>query len=605
MKSIYICTNDNTAAVGERFAPLLSKMFGVPVCLNEAAADGMHCELRISPTLSPMEYSLCVEENKITVTAGGEDALIEGMADFCQRCGHRVDGAAAGLADLQIDYDPVWDSIDNLELLPPVLPDEKVTLVRAAEDEGITSPDWIQDLVLVEVHLSTACENFEKAKGLVDFYASMGVNALWFCPVYDRAGVGNGYGNIGLHTLDPIYACAKPTGENREDYRELWDNLRALVEYAHSRNVRVLLDVISWGTMYNAPILREHPDWFDGEAWGGAAFNWKNPEFCDWFVDQAAENMLCTGADGYRCDCEPNHGGYEIWGRIREKCYAAGKKILLICEDFSPKGREGVFDLEQDGVLDYRFMTRGELYQQPVAPFLPVDSTCPWEKRQKDYRFRDICDAIAKGDCIGVTPQEPEKEGRGSARFYTHCVTNHDYQHRLVRGNRLVMGYQAILAPFLPVWFCGDELGMDEDDCVIYFTPIQWDRLMENPADRYFHEDLKRYLRIRRQYRDNIAYACLDHRDTNIAPVEMTDGDGQPTMLRGYVRTNGNQRIFVLPALEDGVYTLEIECGCPTKLTDLMTEDPITELPAGKHTLTLPILKNRMRVLLAEAVTQA
>ncbi len=597
--SISIQTAGNTAAVGKRFAPLLAHCFGVPVSLD--AGDGANtCTLALSPTLSPMEYTLSVANGHITVTAGSEEALTEGMAAFLERFGNRNGENASVLSDFEYTYDPLWDAVDNRELLPAVLPDDQVTMVPAVENTDITSPDWIQDMVLVEVHMATACENFEKAKGLVDFYASMGVNAIWFCPLYDRTGFGNGYGNVGLHTLDPIYAGITPEGEDREGYRHLWERLRDLVDYAHGRNVRILLDVISWGTMHNAPILREHPDWFHGEAWGGAAFDWKNPAFCDWFVAQAVENLLCTGADGYRCDCEPNHGGYEIWGRIRKSCQEAGRKVLIMCEDYSPLGREGVFDLEQDGVLDYQYMTRGELYQQPVAPFLPVESTCPWEKAQKKYRFRDISEAIAKGDCMGVTPQEPEKDGRGSARFYTHCITNHDYQHRLVRGNRLVIGYQAVLAPFLPVWFCGDELGMDEDDCVIYFTPIEWDRLMENPADRYFHEDLKRYLRIRRRYRDNIAYACLDHRDTNIAPVPMKDENGKDTVLRGYVRTNGKQNIYVLPALFDGVYKVEIHCTRPVKLTDLMTKEVIAALSAGSHTIALPILQNRMRVLLAE-----
>ncbi len=600
MKSIHMRTTDNTAAVGEWFMPVLADIFSVPVSMQEDTNTDTICALTVSPTLSPMEYTLSVKDNVITVTAGSEEALTEGLGDFCHRYGSRIDGNMAALPETERNYDPVWDSLDNMDLLPPVLPDSDVTMVPAADDIPITSPDWIQDMVLVEVHLSTAAENFEKAKGLVDFYASMGVNALWFCPLYDRDGRGNGYGNLGLHTLDGKYAGILPVGENREDYSALWDRLRELVTYAHGKNVRILLDVISWGVIYGSPILRQHPDWFAGEAWGGAAFDWKNPDFCDWFVSQAVENILCTGADGYRCDCEPNYGGYEIWGRVREGCLAAGRKVVIICEDFSPKGREGVFDLEQDGVLDYRHMTRGQLYEQPVAPFLPVSSTCPWEKAQKDYRFRDICEAIGAGDCIGVTPQEPEKAGRGSARFYTHCITNHDYQHRLVRGNRLVIGYQAVLAPFIPVWFCGDELGMDEDDRVIYFTPIEWDRLMENPADRYFHEDLKRYLRIRRQHRDNIAYACLDHRDTNIAPVVMTDRDGNETELRGYCRTSGKEKIYVLPALMDGVYTVEITCTHPTVLTDLMTEEQIAELTAGTHRVTLPILQNRMRVLLAE-----
>ena len=462
-------------------------------------------------------------------------------------------------------------------------------LVHAAETGDIFAPDWLQDMVLAQVHPATAAGNFTAARRLIDFYAGMGVNAVWFCPIYDRDGGGNGYGNLGLHTVDTVYAEVPPdltkAGDDRERYRAGWEAVRDLVDYAHGKNVRIFLDVISWGVIPGSPLIEAHPDWFRGEAWGGAAFDWKNPDFCDWFVAQAAENLLFTGADGYRCDCEPNYGGYDIWRRVKETCAAAGRKIVLICEDFSPQGREPVFDLEQDGVLDYANMTRGELYVNPVAPYLTT---------------HDITESVVSGDCIGVAPGKTDAPDRGTARFYTHCVTNHDYQHRLVRGNRLVIGYQAVLAPFLPVWFCGDELGMDEDNRVIYFTPIEWNRLTENVSDRYFHEDLKAYLRIRRQYRDVIAYAGLNHRETNIAPVSMTDTDGNETALRGYSRNSGTQTIYVLPAREDGIYTCPLSLPHACRLTDLMTGRELGVWPAGEHTLTLPIAENRIRVILAE-----
>lgn len=587
--SIRIMTDDTTRRTGERLLPFLADIFAVPVFLTSADPADCVFSLEITSGMTPMAYNLTVTENRIILKAGSEEALWEGAVHFLTAFGNRTDGTAPQLYPYMKDYDPIRDSIDNHMLLPPVLPESEVQLVYGSADGQIRCPDWLQDMVMAQVHLGTAGGDFTAARGLIDFYAGMGVSTVWFCPIYDRDGRGNGYGNLGLHTVDTVYAGVSPdltkAGDDRERYRAGWEALRDLVSYAHDRNVRILLDVISWGVIYGAPLIDLHPDWFRGEAWGGAAFNWKNEEFCDWFVTQAAENLLFTGADGYRCDCEPNYGGYEIWSRVKEKCAAAGRKILLICEDFSPRGREPVFDLEQDGVLDYAAMTRGELYISPVAPYLTT---------------HDITESVVSGDCIGVCPGRTDAADRGSARFYTHCVTNHDYQHRLVRGNRLVIGYQAVLAPFLPVWFCGDEMGMDEDNCVIYFTPIQWNRLTENVSDRYFHEDLKAYLRIRRQYRDQIAYASLNHRETNILALSLTDHTGNPAPLRGYSRTSGSRTIYVLPAREDGVYTVPLTLQKKSCLTDLMTGCDLGICPAGEHTLTLPIAEKRIRVILAE-----
>ena len=575
--------------IGKRLLPLLQGAFGVPVSFSRPEIPDWEFCPGLTDDLSRMGYHLTVQEKRICLLAGSFEALWEGAVHFLTVFGHRIGGSVPRLYAYDRTYDPITDSMDNSALLPAILPDEQVKMTFAAEREDIKSPDWLQDMVLVEVHLATAGGNFTAARELIDFYAGMGVNAIWFCPIYDRDGRGNGYGNMGLHTVDPVYAAASPDpdkpGDDRERYRAGWEAVRDLVVYAHSRNVRILLDVISWGVIHGSPLIDLHPDWFRGEAWGGAAFDWKNEAFCDWFVTQAAENLLFTGADGYRCDCEPNYGGYEIWSRVKQKCAEAGRKIVLICEDFSPRGREPVFDLEQDGVLDYANMTRGELYINPAAPYLVT---------------HDITESVLSGDCIGVCPGRTKAEDRGSARYYTHCVTNHDYQHRLVRGNRLVIGYQAVLAPFLPVWFCGDEMGMNEDDCVIYFTPIEWNRLTDSVTDRYFHEDLKKYLRIRRKYRDVIAYACPDHTETNIGSVPMTDQAGNPAALRGYKRISGKHMIYVLPAMEDGIYTCPLPLSHSCHLTDLMTGCELGTYPPGEHTLTLPITENRLRVILVE-----
>ncbi|MBQ9995204.1 MAG: hypothetical protein IJP32_02435, partial [Clostridia bacterium] len=42
--------------------------------------------------------------------------------------------------------------IDNTSLLPPYRPDEEVTLIPSSADGRLMSPDWTDELVLVEVH---------------------------------------------------------------------------------------------------------------------------------------------------------------------------------------------------------------------------------------------------------------------------------------------------------------------------------------------------------------------------------------------------------------------------------------------------------------------
>lgn len=546
------------------------------------------CRISITADMSQAGYSIAADEGKLKICGGSVPAVLEGVAYSLAVFGSSV-GAMASPENLIYEYDAYSNVIDNSGLIPEIKPECEVKLVPALKGyPRVNSPEWIADMILAEVHIATAAEDgtLLTAKKIVDFYAEVGVNAIWLCPIYDRSNIGNGYGNRGLHTVDTKYTGC-------EDYNEGWKVVRDFVDYAHSKNIRILLDIISWGVMNGSQVRLEHPEWFEGVLWGGQAYNWKNAELCEWFVQNAVKNIIFTHADGYRCDCEPNHGGYPVWGRIREKLIAAGRRPLIISEDFSE--RSGEFDLEQDGVLDYCRMTRGELYNNPKAPYLSGI---------------DIVDSIKSGYAIGVIPTDNRPEKWGRARFYTNCVTNHDYVNRLVRGNCLVIGYQAILAPFIPVWFCGDELGMDEDNRVIYFSPIEWERIERGgkPECRFFFEYLKKIISIRRSYSDIFSYFSLCHRDANICRAEVKTEDGVLTALTGYMRYKDSRAVLVIPAEKDGVYTVEIPYKAAGldenehyRIVDLNTGLILGEESGEKlRKLRIVLLENRMGLYLVE-----
>lgn len=540
----------------------------------------------IEAKMDEMAYtvSISLPIREILVEGGSIPAIWEGLYYLVRRLGTSVNGAdgKTSMTVSSFAYAKNYreTAIDNTRILPVIHSDRNVEMLSAgAHMDGITTPDFLSDMVMAEVHLDTATRDgsFATVAALVDFYAQTGVNAIWLCPIYNRDKVGNGYGNRGLHTIDSAYTgCADPS--------DGWSVVRKFVDYAHGRQVRIFLDVISWGVMKGSPLCAGHPDWFEGEAWGGRAFNWKNEEFRAWFIDKAVENLIYTHADGYRCDCEPNYGGYDVWGEVRRRMYAAGRKIAIIAEDNC--ARNGVFDLEQDGVLDYSDHDRGAQYQHPAAPYLSGI---------------DIVDSVKTGYAIGSTPAQTDPATRGTARYYTHTVTNHDYQSRLVRGNRLVIGYQAILAPFIPVWFCGDEFGMDESGSVIYFSKIRWE-LLESPANRIFYEDVKQMLRVRRMFPDIFAHFPENHRDANMERIPVTK-DGENT-LTGYARIGKNRAVLVIPATEDGVYEAaipQILDGAVT-VTDLATNQVIYEGDAASFThMRVPLAKERMGLYFVES----
>ena len=156
--------------------------------------------------------------------------------------------------------------------LPPILPDSEVTLISSEPGGPDMTPDWVKSLVLTEVHLETATPEgtFDAAIRVLDHLADLGVNGIWLTPIYEKGPGGNGYGNIGPHTVEPSLCPNCVSGER-------WDAVRQFVAAAHERRIRVLFDIVTWGTVTSAPLFREHPEWYRGKAWGNEAFDWTNP----------------------------------------------------------------------------------------------------------------------------------------------------------------------------------------------------------------------------------------------------------------------------------------------------------------------------------------
>ena len=534
---------------------VMTEKFGVAPTLAETAS-GKVISLAYTDGES-LSWSLTVDEatGNIEIKAGGTVAMSRAIQTFITQHLARSEGNL--LVDVAGDYAYSYatDKIDNSSLLSYEGGD-KTVLAPSDEDGKLSTPAWLDTAVMVELRIDMASigGSFKESYDLIDFYAEAGVNVLWLAPVYERGAGGNGYGNIGLHRIEPWL-----TGTS--DQEAGWNELKKFVDYAHSKGLYVLLDIITWGTMYASPLIAEHPDWYNGEAWGNAAYNWRNDEFKEWFISNAVANIEKTGADGYRCDCEPFTAGYAVYAEIRKRLNDKGIYPVIMSEEGGE--RKNVFDCEQDGVLLYSAMTRGQLYQNPVNFF--VDG------------YLDIVTASTKGDGLGGSSQQSNRRIKGTYRYYTNCITNHDYQARNVNGNRLRIGYAAIYAPYIPLWYMGDEFGVTMDyKAVLYDIAVDYSAVGTKDDQTLFFEDVKQMIAIRRGNPDLFANWPLSHRDTNIAEVK---AEGL-SVLQNYCRYADGRMVIVLgnnEADNDGICKVEIpfdkldKTYDNYKVTDLLT----------------------------------
>ena len=410
--------------------------------------------------------------------------------------------------------------IDNSSLIPEIVPDSQVTL------DANGTPDWVSGLIIGEANLNTATPEgtLEAAVKILDHYAEMGVNCIWLAPVYDpgSAEYPNGYENLGPHTINP-----RLTGT--DDYEKGWEKLAWYVEEAHKRNIRIILDIITWGTSGETELINTNPEFFSSDnGSGGYYFNWDNDEFVEWYIQNAVDIVLKTGCDGLRYDTEPSYAGYEVALEIRERLWDAGRKPFMMSERENERGQS--YDVGQCG------MTEGvthETYKAASPIYFWLDKY-------------NIVDSIKNGMYYGTQASQDLGDG-GSYHYYTFCVSNHDYSHTVINGNRAVVGYQAIFTPFIPVILLGEEFNNPHHhdnpaNAALYFNSVDWECL-DDPENRALYEDIKAMIRIRRTYTDIFEYYPEEFRDSNICKVNVKGCE----VAQPYARYSGDTAMIVVP----------------------------------------------------------
>jgi alpha-glucosidase len=185
---------------------------------------------------------------------------------------------------------------------------------------------WWQDAVVYQIYPRSFQDSDGDGVGdlrgileRLDYLVYLGVDAFWLSPIYPSPLADFGYDVSDYTAVDPRLGTL--------------DDFDALVEAAHERGLRVLLDLIPCHTSIEHPWFREHPDWYiwspvDGPpnnwlaAFGGGAWSrdevsgrwylhtfypeqpdldWRNPEVVI-AMQEVVRFWLARGVDGFRLD---------------------------------------------------------------------------------------------------------------------------------------------------------------------------------------------------------------------------------------------------------------------------------------------------------------
>lgn len=209
------------------------------------------------------------------------------------------------------------------------------------------------------------------------YFGNLGINAIWLSPLnmqpdsayvesippYFKFTGYHGYWPIASRELDPRYGTI--------------DELKQLVELAHSQNIKVLLDFVSNHVHEEHPYFKKHRDWFgdvnlpNGEinirnwseetrltTWFDSfipSFNYPSaPEAIDKVVDDAIWWLKTFNLDGFRQDAV-KHVPHAFWKKLtaRMKDELPDKHLYQIGETFGSD--ELILDYVNPNELDAEF----------------------------------------------------------------------------------------------------------------------------------------------------------------------------------------------------------------------------------------------------------
>lgn len=216
---------------------------------------------------------------------------------------------------------------------------------------ALASPDWLRDGVIYQLSVPAFGGGFDDVRAKLPYLGELGADVLWIMPFHPvgiegrRGSLGDPYAVRDFDAIDPAL------GDEA--------SLRALVDAAHARGMRVIMDWTLNRSSADHPFTRTHPHWYTRRADGSIYYAVPNRDYFAGFdfSDRALRRTLIDsmrgwieriGFDGLRFD-DSDITPCDFLDQIRAELAAVRPDIALISQSYDEFHHLAACDLTYEG----------------------------------------------------------------------------------------------------------------------------------------------------------------------------------------------------------------------------------------------------------------
>ncbi len=197
------------------------------------------------------------------------------------------------------------------------------------------SPAWLSSAVVYEIFPRnfSASGDFNGITAKLDELKDLGVDILWLMPI-NPVGEKLKKGPLGSPYCVRDYYAINPELGTTNDFKRL-------VEEAHKRNMKVIIDIVAGQTSWDSPLM-EHPDFYLKDTAGNiippkpdwtdvAGLNYTNKEVRAYMIGMMKYWLQEFNLDGFRCDVAYTVP-VDFWESARAELEKVNPNIIIIAD---------------------------------------------------------------------------------------------------------------------------------------------------------------------------------------------------------------------------------------------------------------------------------